>query len=174
MNTNSNMWILNFGKSLIENYFKWNFINPEIDIIPTTIKDILENLFVCKLQLVIRFPYNGNKYSSVNKYAICMFSKNKLTAKVNMYELKIIDKNTSITQLIENNKKHALHFNFRDIKQIYVPRTIHDGVMWDEDIIRINITETIKKYKDENKIKLMHKLQHITCDDLTNMIFTYL
>ena len=154
MNTNSNMWIFNFGKSLIENDFKWNFINPEINIIPTNIKEIFENLFGCKLQLVIRFPYNGNKYSSVNKYTICMFSKNKLIAKVNMYELKIIDKNTSITQLIENNKKHALHFNFRDIKQIYVPRTIYDGVKWDEDIIRINISTIINKYKDENKIKL--------------------
>ena len=174
MNTNSNMWIFNFGKSLIENDFKWNFINPEIDIIPTIIKDILENLFGCKLQLVIRFPYNGNKYSSVNKYAICMFSKNKLIAKVNMYELKIIDKSTSITQLIENNKLHALHFNFRDIKQIYVPKTIYDGVKWDEDIIRINISTIINKYKDENKIKLMYKLQHITCNDLTNMIVSYL
>ena len=174
MNTDSNMWIFNFGKSLIENDFKWNFINPEIDIIPTNIKEILENLFGCKLEFVVRFPYNGNKYSSVNKYTICMFSKNKLIAKVNMYELKIIDKNTSITQLIENNKKHALHFNFRDIKQIYVPRTIHDSVKWNEDIIRINISTIIKKYKDEKELKLICKLQHITCNDLTNMIVSYL
>ena len=174
MNTNSNMWILNFGKSLIENDFKWNFINPEIDIIPTIIKDILENLFGCKLQLVIRFPYNGNKYSSVNKYAICIFSKNKLIAKVNMDELKIIDKSISIPQLIENNKKHGYRFNFRDIKQIFVPRTIHDGVKWNEDIIRINISTIIKKYKDENELKLICKLQHITCNDLTNMIVSYL
>ena len=174
MNTNSNMWILNFGKSLIENDFKWNFINPEIDIIPTNVKEILEKLFGCKLEFIIRFPYNGNKYSSVNQYAICMFSKNKLIAKVNMDELKIIDKSTCITQLIENNKKHALHFNFRDINQIYVPRTIHDGVKWNEDIIRINISTIIKKYKDENELKLILKLQHITCNDLTNMIVSYL
>ena len=45
MNTNSNMWVFNFGKNLIENDFKWNFINPEIEIIPTNIKEILENLF---------------------------------------------------------------------------------------------------------------------------------
>ena len=77
-------------------------------------------------------------------------------------------------QLIENNKKHALHFNFRDIKQIFVPRTLYDGVKWDEDSIRINISTIIKKYKDKNKIKLMHKLQHITCNDLTDIIVSYL
>ena len=110
----------------------------------------------------------------MHRYSISIFSNNKLIAKVNSCQLKIVDNNTSIIQLIENNKKHALHFNFRDIKQIYVPRTIYDGVKWNEDIIRINISTIIKKYKDENKIKLIHKLQHITCDDLTNMIFTYL
>jgi len=174
MNTNSNMWIFNFGKSLIENDFEWNFINPEINIIPTNIKEIFENLFGCKLEFVVRFPYDGHKSYKVHNYSISIFSNNKLIAKVNDCQLKIVDNNTSIIQLIENNKKHALHFNFRDIKQIYVPRTIYDGVKWNEDIIRINISTIIKKYKDENKIKLIHKLQHITCDDLTNMIFTYL
>ena len=91
-----------------------------------------------------------------------------------MDELKIIDKSISIPQLIENNKKHGYRFNFRDIKQIYVPRTIHDGVKWNEDIIRINISTIIKKYKDENEIKLINKLQHITCNDLSNMIVSYL
>ena len=104
MNTDSNMWIFNFGKSLIENDFKWNFINPEIDIIPTNVKEILENLFGCKLEFVIRFPYSGHKSGIVHKYTICMFSKHKLIAKINMGELKIIDKSVSITQLIENNK----------------------------------------------------------------------
>ena len=174
MNTNSNMWIFNFGKSLSENDFKWNFINPEINIIPTNIKEILENLFGCKLEFVVRFPYDGHKSYKVHNYSISIFSNNKLIAKVQMYELKIIDKSTSITQLIENNKKHALHFNFSDIKQIYVPKTIYDGVKWDEDIIRINISTIINKYKDENKIKLMHKLQHITCNDLTDIIVSYL
>ena len=174
MNTNSNMWILNFGKSLIENDFKWNFINPEINIIPTNIKEILENLFGCKLEFVVRFPYSGHKSCEVHRYSISIFSNNKLIAKVQMYELKLIDKSTSITQLIENNKKHALHFNFRDIKQIYVPRTIHDGVKWDEDIIRINISTIINKDKDENELKLIRKIQYITCNDLTNIIVSYL
>ena len=91
-------------------------------------------------------------------------------SKYRSYQLKNIHKNSSKIQLIENNKKYALHFNFRDIKQIYVPKTIYDGVKWDEDIIRINISTIINKYKDENKIKLMHKLQHITCNDLTDII----
>ena len=104
MNTNSNMWIFNFGKSLIENDFKWNFINPEINIIPKYIKVILENLFGCKLQFVIRFPYSEHKSCKVQRYTVCIFSKNKLIAKVGSYQLKIIDKNTSVIQLIENNK----------------------------------------------------------------------
>ena len=66
MNTDSNMWIFNFGKSLIEDDFKWNFINPEIDIIPTNVKEILENLFGCKLEFVIRFPYSGHKSGIVH------------------------------------------------------------------------------------------------------------
>ena len=119
MNTNSNMWIFNFGKSLIENDFKWNFINPEINIIPTNIKEILENLFGCKLEFVVRFPYSGHKSCEVHRYSISIFSNNKLIAKVNMDELKIIDKSISIPQLIENNKKHGYRFNFRDIKQIF-------------------------------------------------------
>ena len=134
----------------------------------------MENLFGCKLQFVIRFLYIEHKSSKVHRYDICIFSKNKLIAKVYSCQLKIIDKNTSVIQLIENNKKHGYRFNFRDIKQIYVPKTIHDGVKWDEDIIRINISTIIRKYKDENKIKLMHKLQHITCNDLTDIIVSYL
>ena len=175
MNTNSNMWILNFGKSLIENDFKWNFINPEINIIPTNIKEILENLFGCKLEFIVRFPYSGHKSCEVHSYSISIFSNNKLIAKVNSCQLKIVDNNTSIIQLIENNKKHALHFNFRDIKQIYVPRTIYDGVKWNEDIIRINISTTIKNnaIKNECKVNTAVMCKTNICNDLIKEIMTY-
>ena len=102
-----------------------------------------------------------------------MFSKKRIIAKVESYQLKIIDKNTSIIHLIENNKKHA-HSNFRDIKQIYVPRTIHDGVKWDEDIIRINISTTIKNaIKNECKVNTAVMCKTNICNDLIKEIMTY-
>ena len=93
-------------------------------------------------------------------------------SKYRSYQLKNIDKNSSIIQLIENNKK--LHFNFRDNKQIDVPKIIHDGVKCNEDTIRTNITTMILNYKHENELKLIRKLQHITCNDLTDIIVSYL
>ena len=168
---NMNTWIFNYGKDIYINDYTWNFINSEIDIIPISIKQIFEKLFDSKsLNYVIRFPYNNK---CINKYSILVFSNNKLLAKIQSYNM-IIKNNIDISWLIKNNKKYELHFNFRDLKNIFVPKTIHDGVNWDNDKIRKNIATLINTYQDQNKIKLRSKLDVLTCNDITKIIFTYL
>ena len=110
----------------------------------------------------------------MHNYTIIIFSDdNHLLARTNTY-LRIINKDINVSQLIENNKKHALHFNFRDLKNIFVPRTIHDGVKWDQDIIRKNLETLIMTYQNKNKLNLKNKLQAITCNDVANLILMYL